>query len=117
MNDSEPKKQIEGHNRSNHELVVTLKNKGLSEDDWIEAEYHFWAQEQDDAVAFAKQLYDEGFLILVIAPVVDDDGTTWDLEVQMSEPIKKVVSEQKTKYLVRLADKFNSVYDGWGTSL
>ncbi|MGD9630161.1 MAG: ribonuclease E inhibitor RraB [Pyrinomonadaceae bacterium] len=116
MTKSDLKQYIVGHNHRNRELLTVLESSGLSEESRIDAEYHFWADEQSDAVAFAKRLYDEGYLILVLAPVPDEkNGITWNLEARKREAIKDVISERNTEYLVELANDFNSLYDGWGT--
>ncbi|MBX3268074.1 MAG: ribonuclease E inhibitor RraB [Acidobacteria bacterium] len=117
MTELELKKQIEGHNRRNKELKKVLQSRGLNEETLIEAEYHFWADMHEDAIAFAKRLYDEGFLVLVIAPVADENGTTWNLEVRKRETVKDVIGEPKTAYLVELANQYNALYDGWGTQV
>lgn len=76
MTKGEIEKEIVNHNQRNSELLDVLKKKGLTEIDEINAEYHFWAFNQEDAVTLAKQLYDSDFTILVISPVEDDEEVT-----------------------------------------
>ena len=117
MTKAELKKQIDGHNRRNRELLEVLRSKGLNEEDQIDAEYHFWVDNHVNAVAFAKRLYDEGFLVLVISPVDDNGGTTWNLEAQKTSSVKNAASANNTEYLVRMASNHDATYDGWGTRI
>lgn len=117
MTRSELNEQIEGHKQRNTELLAALESHGLNENSRIDAEFHFWADEHEDAIAFAKHLYENGYLVLVISPVADENGTTWNLEARKREAIKEVVSNERTEFLVDLADSFNSVYDGWGSQV
>ena len=114
MINSELNKQIEGHHTRNNELLEILKSKGLDEENLVDAEYHFWVSEHEDAVAFAKRLFDEGFLLLVIAPVEDENKTAWNVEARRRAKIKEVISKGNTEYLAKVADNFNGLYDGWG---
>jgi Regulator of ribonuclease activity B len=113
----ELKEQIEGHGQRNSELFKVLKEKGLSSQDEIEAEYHFWSYDHEDAVQFAKILYDQGFLLLVISPVKEEDEITWNLEARKRARVEDIISSENTEYLIRLADDQSSIYDGWGASV
>jgi Regulator of ribonuclease activity B len=117
MDKKELKKQVEGHNDRNSELVAILAKKGIEKSDEIEADYHFWAFTHNDAIALAKRLYDEGYIVLVLSPVKEKEDIFWNLEARKREIVSEVINSENSENLVMLADTYDSTYDGWGTSV
>ncbi len=117
MTKSEKEKQVLAHGERNAELLSLLKEKGVTETDQVEADYHFWAFEHEDAVILAKHLYEKGYSVLVISPVSDGEDISWNVEARKFECVRDIVSTENTETLVNLAAKHNSVYDGWGTTV
>lgn len=109
---------IEGHNRRNLALKDNLVQKGIVLDDPRAVELHFWSAEQRNAALLARALYQAGFLVLVLAPNEQENGSIlWNIEAGLKEPISKVISSEFTERMVRLAAEFSSDFDGWGTSV
>lgn len=118
MLEEEIQNSISENDVRNTELLNDLSSKGVSVKNNYPIEHHFWAGGQLNAALFAKELYERGYLILVISPVESDDGSNWwNVEAEIKRTIADAASHQVTEELVRLAAQFDSVYDGWGTSL
>lgn len=117
MDKKEIKKQIEGHNERNSELVRVLAEKGVKRNDEINADYHFWAFTHNDAIKLANRLYDEGYMILVLSPVEENEDIFWNVEARRRESVSEVISSVNSENLVMLANTYDSTYDGWGTSV
>ena len=77
---------------------------------------HFWAFTKQDAIMLAKALYDEGLLVLTLAPT-DDGGERWNIEAGIRYSVNEVTSNNIVEKFVRLAAGKNAIYDGWGTSI
>ena len=79
---------------------------------------HFWAWDQTDAAVLARELYRRGYLVTVIArSTPDQDVEQWNVEAGAKVAPQKVLSDEFTEDLVRLAAAHNSAYDGWGTAV
>src|SRR5258706_5895672 len=109
-------RSIEGHNRRNLALRDSLHQKGILLDDPRAVELHFWSTEQRDAALLARALYQSGFLILVLSPSEQENGSVlWNVEAGLKETISKGISSEFTEKMVRLAAGQSSEVDGWGT--
>jgi regulator of RNase E activity RraB len=118
MTESEIKAIIRGHEKRNPELLRYLGSKGVSLNKARPVEHHFWANAQNEAAMLAKALYESGYLVLAISPVtMKDSGSLWNVEAGVNQPPSVAASMQLSEELTRLANQFNSVYDGWGTML
>jgi regulator of RNase E activity RraB len=119
ITERELKIQVLEHAKRNTALVALLKDKGLTEEAEIDAEYHFWSTDHESAVQLAKALYDLGYLVLVISPPDSEDPELlwWNVEVRRRGTIREVIDQEHTESLVRLASAHSSEYDGWGTQV
>ena len=109
---------LEGHMKRNAALVKELHDRGADLTVPRSVEHHFWAKSQRDAAMFARELYSKGFLILVLARAQTSDPTySWNIEAGSQETIENVVSRSRCDELVRLAERWNARYDGWGTRI
>lgn len=116
MTESEIEAIIQGHEKRNPELLRALNSKGVVLSKARPVEHHFWANSQREASMLAKALYDSGYLILAISPVTTEDGgSLWNVEAGINQPPNVAASMQLSEELTRLASRFDSVYDGWGT--
>jgi len=71
-----------------------------------------------DGVLLAKELYGRGYLILVVSPTNMEGGSVWwNVEASLNRTISEAIARDTTEALVRLAARFECIYDGWGTSL
>ena len=118
MTEYEIVEHIKGHEIRNSELLANLKAKKIATNEPQHVEHHFWARNQGNAARLARELYKRGFLVLVICPVDDKDGSkSWNVEVESEQTFEQATSQQLVAELVRLAANFDSIYDGWGTSI
>ena len=117
MNADQIARSLSGHKLRNLELQENLIRKGVVLDDPQAIELHFWSAEQRDATLLGRALYQCGFLILVLAPHEQENGSViWNVEAGIKEPISRIVTPDFTERMVRLAADHSSEYDGWGTS-
>lgn len=108
---------IEVHNRRNLDYRDKLIERGIWLDDPRSVELHFWADEQTGAALLAKALYQSGFLILMLAPSDQDDGNVrWSIQTGIKVPISRILSQEFTETMVRLAAEYSAEFDGWGAS-
>jgi Regulator of ribonuclease activity B len=106
--------QIDGHFRRNEELKEALRDKGVKLHERRSVELHFWAFSQKDAAMLAQALYEEGLLVLVLAPPPSGESE-WNIEAGLQDSVENLTSLLNVKRFVELAAKFNALYDGWGT--
>ncbi len=118
MNEIEIRESIAGHALRNAELLKDLRRGGTDTERPCSVEHHFWASNQSSGVALAKRLYDLGYVILVLSPTDDADGTkVWNVEAGIQRTLADAASESVSEELVRVAAQFDAVYDGWGASV
>jgi regulator of RNase E activity RraB len=109
---------LAGHNLRNQELRKDFVRKRVNLDESRAIDLHFWSAEQRDAALLARALYRIDFLVLMLAPQQQEDGSAvWNVEAGIKEPISRIISSGFTERMVRLAEEHSSEYDGWGTSL
>jgi regulator of RNase E activity RraB len=112
----EIRNSISGHNARNAELLRHIQEKGVAIGEIRSIEHQFYAQGQKNAALLARELYNRGYLVLVLAPPgAEDDSDYWNVEVGIQRTPAEAASHSVTEELVRLAAKFDADYDGWGT--
>ena len=116
MTEQEIQESIRGHDTRNAELLRTLQDEGVALDVERSVDHHFWSSGQMSAALLGKELYASGYLILEMSPPQDNSGW-WNVEAGMKRTPNEAASHNLTETLVRLAARFDSVYDGWGTSI
>ena len=66
--------KITGHNQRNAELVRVFSSKQVDLHQARSVELHFWAWGQPNSVRLAHELYQQGFIVLVLKPAFIEDG-------------------------------------------
>ena len=118
LNEAEIRESLAGHAARNAGLLKSIRGRGVDVAQAHSVEHHFWADTQESAALLAKELYGRGYLILVIAPVDDEDGSKmWNVEAGIRRTLEDSASARVTEDLVRLAARFDATYDGWGASI
>lgn len=118
MTEEEIQAAMSRHRSRNEELRQVLIAKRVPLAEQRPVDVHFWASDQTDAAVLARELYRRGFLVTVIArAAAEQDEERWNVEAGASIAPQKVLSDDFTEDLVRLAATHDSSYDGWGTSV
>lgn len=118
MTEEEIQGAISRHRSRNAELRQVLTAKGVSLTQERPVDVHFWAWDQSDAAVLARELYRRGYLVTAIArAAAEQDEERWNVEAGATIAPQKVLSDEFTEDLVRLAAAHDSAYDGWGTSV
>ncbi len=110
--------ETEGHRRRNAALVESLRAQNVDTEVPREIEVHFWASRHENAVSFAKALYDAGFQLSVLAPSPSvSEPDMWNVEVTIVLSVQAVVSDDFIRNIIMFADNYAARFDGWGTSV
>lgn len=109
---------VKGHEARNAQLLRTLRSKGMVLSERHPAEHHFWAYSREMAEALADELRKRGYIGPTIGSHKFDDGSNlWSVEASFEQTLEEAASRGTTEELVRLAARFDALYDGWGVSI
>ncbi len=109
---------IARHRSRNASLKRALEDKAVPLYEERPVDVHFWACSQRDAAVLARKLYQLGFLVKLIAPAAAEmDQDKWSVEAGARIAPHKMISDEFTETLVRLAADEDAEYDGWGTAV
>jgi len=112
------KNKLLGHAERNMALLQVFQKKKVDIKLVRPVEFHFWAWGQPSSVRLAHELYNRGFIILLLKPaLLSDDPERWNIEAGNKMSISSVIEERFTETLVDVASMFDAEYDGWGTSV
>ncbi|MBE0656077.1 MAG: ribonuclease E inhibitor RraB [Bryobacteraceae bacterium] len=119
MTEDEIQGTISRHRSRNAELRQVLTANGVSLTQERPVDVHFWSWDQSDAAALARELYRRGYLVTLIARASAEsrDEERWNVEAGAKIAPQKVLRDEFTEDLVRLASAHDSAYDGWGTAI
>ncbi|HGF7478905.1 TPA: ribonuclease E inhibitor RraB [Vibrio mimicus] len=107
---------IEIQKEETRDIIQALLEDGSDPDALYEIEHHLFAEEFDKLEKAAVEAFKMGFEVLEAEETEDEDGNKllcFDATMQ-SALDAKLIDEQVEK-LVNLAEKFDIIYDGWGT--
>ena len=117
MTEEEIQDEISRHRSRNAQLRQVLTEKRVSLAEQRPIDIHFWAWDQTVAAILGRELYSHGYLVTVIARADAGQGEQrWNIEAGANIAPEKVLSDDFTEDLVRLATAHDAVYDGWGTA-
>ncbi|GHX26790.1 ribonuclease E inhibitor RraB [Vibrio cholerae] len=107
---------IEIQKEETRDIIQALLEDGSDPDALYEIEHHLFAEDFDKLEKAAVEAFKMGFEVLEAEETEDEDGNKllcFDASMQ-SALDAKLIDEQVEK-LVNLAEKFDIIYDGWGT--
>ncbi len=107
---------IEIQKEETRDIIQALLEDGSDPDALYEIEHHLFAEDFDKLEKAAVEAFKMGFEVLEAEETEDEDGNKllcFDATMQ-SALDAKLIDEQVEK-LVNLAEKFDIIYDGWGT--
>jgi hypothetical protein len=106
---------VERHNARNAELSKLLLSKKVDLAAPRKCDFHFWAKDRDCGSKLMKYLCSHFFEPQALN--LSANGSDWNVEVSRVIPPEVVLDQKFSQYLVAIAAIFDSVYDGWGTSV
>ncbi|ELJ8549046.1 ribonuclease E inhibitor RraB [Vibrio cholerae] len=107
---------IEIQKEETRDIIQALLEDGSDPDALYEIEHHLFAEDFGKLEKAAVEAFKMGFEVLEAEETEDEDGNKllcFDASMQ-SALDAKLIDEQVEK-LVNLAEKFDIIYDGWGT--
>lgn len=118
MSEREIQAAIAGHEARNASLKQVLAHRKTDLRESHQIECHFWAATKQDAKSLADALRSKGFAILAQQEATTPDADLpWNIEAVVTQSIDLTLRRDFTDELVRLADRHNGRYDGWGTAI
>ena len=118
MTEDEILESIAGHRHRNIQLRQVLSDKQVNLSEQRPTEVHFWAWSERDAAVLAQELYKKGFLVKLLSPApTPEDEERWNIEAGALIVPEKILGDEFTEKMVRLAAREDSVYDGWMTKV
>jgi regulator of RNase E activity RraB len=105
--------RIRNHLSRNAALMRLIESKGASLDALRKIECHFWAPTEKAANDLATELSARGFSTLR----VNQSESLWNLEMVITQSARTTASERFTAEMTTTAERFTSIYDGWGTNI
>jgi len=117
LSDEEISEQLEGHAARNRELIRSIKSQGVDVDKRYLVEHHFWSPDSETATALGALLATHGYAITRMNPTQTDTTFVWNVEAEINRSLAEASDAVTTEQLVRLAARFDSIYDGWGASI
>ena len=107
---------IEFQKEETRAIIEALLEDGSEPDSLYEIEHHLFAENFEQLEKAAVEAFKMGFEVFEAEETEDEDGNKllcFDA-IQESALDAKVIDEQVAK-LINLAEKFDIIYDGWGT--
>ncbi|MGX9419421.1 ribonuclease E inhibitor RraB [Vibrio sp. WJH972] len=107
---------IEIHKEETREIIQALLEDGSEADSLYDIEHHLFAESFEKLEKAAIEAFKMGFEVQEAEETEDEDGNQlfcFDATVESTlDP--EAIDEQVSK-LIDLAEKFDIIYDGWGT--
>ncbi len=98
------------------EIIKELLADGSDAEAEYAIEHHLFAEEFATLEKVAVEAFRLGFEISEAEEVEDEDGTKlFCFDAVMDCALDADIINEQTKKLVELAEKFDIIYDGWGT--
>jgi hypothetical protein len=115
LTEDEMQANIQAQVDRGRDLLETMRSKGVPVDSPQALEHVFWSAVQRDGALLGRELASFGYLIVALKPHEGDDGSQfWNLVVERERTPIEAASRDLAELLVRLAARFDSIYDGWG---
>ncbi|KLV02233.1 RNase E inhibitor protein [Photobacterium aquae] len=110
---------IEEQKEETREIIAALLEDGSEPDALYSIEHHFSADTFEQLEAAAAEAFKMGFDVLdaeelELAPE-DGGGTVVCFDAVMESALNAELIDEQAEKMIRLAEKHNIDYDGWGT--
>lgn len=110
---------IEEQKEETRDIIAALLEDGSDPDALYSIEHHFSADTFEELEAAAAEAFKMGFEVLdaeelELAPE-DGGGVVVCFDAVMESALNADVIDEQAEKLIKLAEKYNIDYDGWGT--
>ncbi|WP_428772845.1 ribonuclease E inhibitor RraB [Vibrio sp.] len=98
------------------DIVQALLEDGSDPDALYEIEHHLFSEDFDRLEKAVVEAFKMGFEVLEAEETEDEDGNKLlCCDATMQSTLNPDLIDQQVEKLVHLAEKYDIIYDGWGT--
>ena len=107
---------IEIQKEETRDIIQALLEDGSDPEALYEIEHHFFAEDFDKLEKAAVEAFKLGFEVLEAEEAEDEDGNKLlGFDATMQSVLNPEAIDAQVEKLVNLAEKYDVIYDGWGT--
>ncbi|MCG3737335.1 ribonuclease E inhibitor RraB [Vibrio cincinnatiensis] len=107
---------IEIQKEETRDIIQALLDDGSDPEALYEIEHHFFSEDFEKLEKAAVEAFKLGFEVLEAEEAEDEDGNKLlCFDATMSSVLNPQAIDEQVEKLVNLAEKFDVIYDGWGT--
>ncbi|MCJ2378344.1 ribonuclease E inhibitor RraB [Vibrio sp. ZSDZ34] len=107
---------IEYQKDETRDIIQALIEDGSDPDALYEIEHHLFAEDFDRLEKAVVEAFKMGFEVLEAEETEDEDGNKLlCCDATMESALNPELIDAQVEKLVHLAEKFDIIYDGWGT--
>ncbi len=98
------------------DIIAALLEDGSDPDSLYEIEHHLFAESFDALEKAVVEAFKMGFEVLEAEETEDEDGNRLlCCDATMESALNAELIDEQVEKLVNLAEKYDIIYDGWGT--
>lgn len=107
---------IEFQKEETREIIAALIEDGSDPDALYDIEHHLFAEDFATLEKAVMEAFQMGFEVLEAEETEDEDGSkVLCCDAIMQSALDAKLIDEQVEKLVHLAEKFDIIYDGWGT--
>lgn len=107
---------IEIQKEDTREIIEALLEDGSDPDALYEIEHHLFAEDFDKLEKAVVEAFKMGFEVLEAEETEDEDGNKLlCCDATMQSALNAEEIDAQAEKLINLAEKYDIIYDGWGT--
>ncbi|HDF7651924.1 ribonuclease E inhibitor RraB [Vibrio sp. FYR_4] len=107
---------IEIQKEETRDIIAALLEDGSDPDSLYEIEHHLFAEDFDTLEKAVVEAFKMGFEVLEAEETEDEDGNKLlCCDATMESALNAEAIDVQVEKLVHLAEKYDIIYDGWGT--
>ncbi|SDH36460.1 hypothetical protein SAMN04488136_11437 [Vibrio xiamenensis] len=107
---------IEIQKEDTRDIIQSLLEDGSDPDALYEIEHHLFSEDFDKLEKVVVEAFKMGFEVLEAEETEDEDGNKLlCCDATMSCALNAELIDAQVEKLVNLAEKYDIIYDGWGT--
>ncbi|BDU35888.1 ribonuclease E inhibitor RraB [Vibrio nigripulchritudo] len=107
---------LEIQKEETREIINALLEDGSEPDALYDIEHHLFAEDFDKLEKAVVEAFKMGFEVLEAEETEDEDGNKLlCCDATMESALNAEAIDEQVEKLVNLAEKYDIIYDGWGT--